>query len=656
MRAIRTGGANPVGWESNAPAVGPRGDVEVEQIEIRDHLQQHPPFDALPLERVNEVARQVEVAYYRKGTPLVQVGDRISALCYVRSGSVEIRRAQGEFFNRLDEGEIFGQLALITGKPARFSVRAREDALIYFLPEGLFHNLCDEEDSFAEFVEVEDRTRLRQAASVRAEASQFATIRVGRLVRSRPVAVAESTTVRAAAELISEHGISSLVVGPDAAFSDVGTSVVASLTEAQVTGIVTTEDLVTRVLAEGLRHDRPVADVMTPNPIRVESDSFLFEALNLMLRHNIHYLPVTSRGELVGVIDLADVVGLETQNSLFVVRSIFIDQSVDDLVRRVPDVQACFVRMVNEDATSHMIGSAISAIGRSFKQRLVELAETQLGPPPVPYCLLALGSMARDEQIMYSDQDNALVLSDEYVPGEHAEYFTALADFVCEALIRLGYRKCKGGFMASNPRWRKSLSEWKDEFRHWIERPRPEALLHGSVFFDLDGAAGETRLADELKGFIAETASRFPRFLGCLARNAQNRTPPLGFFRDFVLEKSGRYQETINLKRRGTAPLVDVVRVHALAAGSLAQNSFRRLDDVRSGGFLTSGMAADLRDALEFISMVRVRHQARALENGRRPDNNLDPESLSGLDRRSLKDAFRVLSYAQKFIKLRYRI
>src|SRR6056297_2189400 len=158
--------------------------------------------------------------------------------------------------------------------------------------------------------------------------------------------------------------------------------------------------------------------------------------------------------------------------------------------------------------------------------------------------------------------------------------------------------------MASNKRWRKPLQAWKDEFGKWISQPKPEALLHGSVFFDLDGVAGETRMADELKAFVAEQASQSPSFLACLARNAQNRTPPLGFFKDFVLEKSGRYQRTINLKRRGTAPLVDVVRVHALASASQAQNSFRRLEDTVAAGFLTAGMAADLRDAMEFISII----------------------------------------------------
>jgi CBS domain-containing protein len=145
------------------------------------------------------------------------------------------------------------------------------------------------------------------------------------------------------------------------------------------------------------------------------------------------------------------------------------------------------------------------------------------------------------------------------------------------------------------------------------------------------------------------------RFLACLARNALNRTPPLGFFKSFVVEKDGQHKNSINLKRRGTAPLVDLIRVHALAVGSRTQNSFERLDDIIDAGILPKGRAQDLKDALEFISMVRIRHQAYDVEMGIEPDNNIEPENLSDFERRNLKDAFQILSNGQNFLKFRYQ-
>ena len=626
--------------------------MEIEQVETLDHLRQHPPFSLLSTDCLEAIAGDVEVAYFRAGSQILSLGDEVKDLYFIRSGSVEIYRRDGELYNRLGEGEIFGQLALMTGKGARFPVRALEDTLIYFIPESRFRRLFEEQEAFADFVEVEDRSRMRQAWSTRQQANQLMTTRVERLITRAPVLVPANMPVQAAAARLVDEGISALVVTQAEDQSEPDRQ---DPEHPNLIGIVTHSDLARRVVAAGLDLKTPVGEIMSSEPVTIQKDSFLFEALRLMLQKNIHHLPVIDRLQPMGIIDLADVVGHESQNSLFVVRSIFIKDSVEGLKLLWPDVEGCFVRMVNEEANSRMIGSAISAIGRSFKQRLLEIAEAQLGEPPVPYCFLAMGSMARDEQFLFSDQDNALILHDDYDAGLHGAYFEALANFVCDGLAEIGYRYCKGEIMATNPKWRQPLKVWQQKFSEWVGKPRAEALLHSSIFFDLDGVGGETRLADQLKSEVVRQASQAREFLGCMAANAQSRTPPLGFFKDFVLERSGKHERTLNLKGRGTAPLVDVIRVHALAAGSQSQNSFSRLEDIRAAGFLTSGMADDLRDALEIIAIIRARHQAQSVEQGIGPNNHVNPDVLSSMERRALKDAFKVLSTAQNFLKFRYR-
>ncbi|QOC22441.1 cyclic nucleotide-binding/CBS domain-containing protein [Wenzhouxiangella sp. AB-CW3] len=621
--------------------------MEVEQLEVRDHLKRHPPFDQLPGEWLDRVAGEVEVGYFKAGDTLLAFGNKVSDLGYIRSGAVEMFRRDGELYNRLGEGELFGQLALMTTGRARFPVRAKEDTLVYFIPASLFHELFEQFESFADFVEVEDRTRLRQAAAASVGDNPLLTTRVDHLVSLHPVVISDSARVQQAAELMTRENISSVIV----VAGEPGESVMAG----DMVGVLTDSDLRRRVVAEAMSFETPVSEVMSSGVITIERDQFLFEALMVMLRDKVHHLPVLDRGRLIGLVDLSDIAGHESQSSLFVVRNILYRNSIEGLESLVGDVRDCFVRLVKEDANSHMIGSAMAGIGRAFKQRLLQLGEEALGPPPVPYCYLALGSMARDEQYIVTDQDNAMVLDDAFDPQQHDAYFLELARFVSDGLARLGYTYCKGDVMATNRKWRQPLAVWKQMFTDWIENPKPETLLHSSIFFDLDGVHGNTALASTLQSFIAGKASQSPHFLGCLARNAQNRTPPLGFFRDFVLEKGGRHENSINLKRRGSGPMVDVIRVHALAAGSTAQNSFRRLDDIRAAGFLTASMADDLRDALEFISVVRARHQAAAIEVGGSPNNNIDPETLSNLERRSLKDAFKVLANAQKFLKFRYR-
>lgn len=623
--------------------------MQIELIEIRDHLQRFPPFDDLPEETLDEIARQVEVGYFKAGSDILEYGAPIDELHYIRSGAVEIYRRNGELYNRLAEGEVFGQFGLLRGHKVRLPARAIEDSLIYFIPGQLFEQLCETHDGFADFVEAEGQSRLKSVEESQGNASELMRVRVRKLVTRRTVSVPLGTSVQEAARVMTEHGVSALMIlgSPPALAGESSQGQVMA-------GITTDRDLRTRVLAEGLALDTPVDRVMSPRPITIQADDSVFEAMLCMLRHNIHHLPVMHRQRPVGLITLADIIKYESQSSLYLVNSIFNRHSVAELQALVPDLRATFLRMVNAQATAHMIGSAMSGIGRSLTQRLLELAEAKLGPPPVPYCFMALGSMARDEQLIVTDQDNALVLDNRFDPRIHDDYFLELATFVSDGLAACGFSYCKGGIMASNAKWRQPLRVWKGYFTQWIERPNPETLLNSCIFFDLDSIYGEAELVESLKDLVAQKASQNPLFLASLARNALNRTPPLGFFRTFVMEKDGQQNNIINLKGRGTAPLTDLIRVHALACGSKAQNSLERLDAIAATKLLTEEAITQLRHALEFLSLVRIRHQAMDLQEGREPDNYIEPEKISSSDRHDLKSAFQVLSNAQKFLRFRY--
>ncbi|RRJ83024.1 DUF294 nucleotidyltransferase-like domain-containing protein [Aestuariirhabdus litorea] len=614
--------------------------MQPEQHEFFEFLQRHPPFDQLPEESLQQAAATIDVVYFKAGTSILEFGDPVDALHIIRSGAVEVLRRSGELYNRLSEGGIFGEFGLLRAGKVRFPARALEDTLVYLLPDSEFHRLFEQHDHFADFVEVEDRTRLRQAVAQREDANDLLSAPVHTLLHRAPLVVTADTPAQAVALQMSAEVVSAALV--------------VDSEDGRMQGIFTDRDIRDRLVCEGLPYRSPVGSIMTPNPLCIESGQLLFEAMLTMLKANIHHLPVMKKQKPIGVLELADVIRHESQNSLYLVNSIHRQQSVDELAALLPDVRACFRRMVNEDANSHMIGTALAVIGRSFKQRLLELAEEQLGPPPVPYCFLALGSMARDDQTLVTDQDNAMILDDRYDPALHEAYFSQLAAFVSDGLNLCGYPYCSGGIMATNPQWRKRLSEWRTTFTQWIEQPTPQFLLNSSVFFDLNGVWGELRWAEELYALVVSKARQTPRFLACMARNAIQRKPPLGFFKDFVMETDGRHSNSINIKRRATAPLNDLIRVHALAVGSTALNPFERLDDVIEAGIMPPGRGQDLRDALEFISMVRIRHQALDLDLDTEADNNVEPENLSEFERKHLKDAFRILSNAQKFLTYRY--
>ncbi|CAA0078220.1 Hypoxic response protein 1 [Zhongshania aliphaticivorans] len=622
--------------------------MHAEQLEIAGFLQQHPPFNELPEPNLNQLAQHIEIGYYRAGRDILQFREPIQDLYVVRSGVVETFRRTGELYNRLGEGGIFGHMGLMLNHRVRFPVKALEDTLVYCIPVAQFNDLCERFDAFADFFETEDNALLRHAISAQAESNDLTTVKVKALITRELVTCSSNTSIQDAALQMTEQGVSVLLVTnaepPSSGDSD-----------SHTVGILTDRDIRSRVIAEGLSFDKAVGEVMSENLITLDDNTYVFEAMLSMLRFNVHHLPIMHDRRCIGVVSMSDILRHESQSSILLARGIFAQQNIEGLQHYAQQLPAVFVRMVNEDANSHMIGNAMAVIGRSFKQRLLELAEEELGPPPVPYSFLALGSMARDEQLLVTDQDNAIILHNDFQEDQHGRYFENIAKFVSDGLAECGYPYCSGNIMATNPEYRLSLDEWKYQFSNWIEKPQPKTLLNSCIFFDLDSVWGEESLADELRRFVANKAPKHRVFLANMARNALNRTPPLGFFKDFVLEQDGKHKKSINLKRRGTAPLTDAIRVHALAIGSRAQNSFERIEDIKQAGLLPAGKAQDLSDALEYLSIVRARHQAQSIQAGEEPDNNVQPDMLSSFERRNLKEAFRVLDNAQNFLKFRYK-
>jgi len=628
--------------------------MEAETREIRDHISRHPPFDGLTDDLLDEVAGAVEIAYFKAGSTISAREGPVQALFYIRSGAVEVYLHSGKLQSRLGEGDIFGQLDLLRERPVRFPVEAIEDTLLYRIPKPVFDRLCAADDDFADFVELSG-SRLKSTVEQSQRDNDMLATRVRRLISRLPVMIEESATVQEAARRMTENDVSSvLLIKPgneedsDRMFAD------AEGRQWLLTGMITDKDLRQRITAEGASAQTPLSRISHGWLITIQSDESVNEAMLTMLRNNIQRLPILHRRRPVGVVYLSDIVRYETNNSAYLVHNIFSRTSVKGLARLTPEVRASFVRLVDEGATSRMIGGAMSSVGRSLMRRLVELAEADLGPPPIPYCFMVHGSLARNDQSITTDQDNAMVLHDSFEPKRHDAYFRELARRVSDGLDACGYPYCKGGVMATNDLWRQPLARWKRYFNDWIAKPDPQRLLHSSIFFDLDAVHGEVRFVEELQDLIATQAKASPRFLAALARNALGRTPPLGFFRTFVLEQDGRYNNTINIKRRGIAPLNDVIRVHALGVGSQAQNGFERLDDIGAAGALPAGQTDKLSHALEFLSIVRMRHQAQEIKDDHEPHNAIQPEHVSEIERHNLKEAFQILSNAQNFLRFRY--
>ena len=309
--------------------------------------------------------------------------------------------------------------------------------------------------------------------------------------------------------------------------------------------------------------------------------------------------------------------------------------------------------LISADARAEEIGRVLTSVTDALTRRLIVLNQQLLGNPPMAFCWLAFGSQGRQDQVACSDQDNGLLLAHE--PDElAAAYFDKLTHAVCKGLDQCGYIYCPGDIMAQNPKWRLSLQQWQHKFKTWVLTPEPKALMHASIFFDMRAVYGPQTLFDELQNSVMSHTQNNDIFLAGMAGNSLQQSPPLGFFRKFVLERDGSEVKGMDLKHKGSALINDIARVYALSAGIKEVNTAKRIRALMDANIINRKDALNLADAHEFIAHMRLANQGYQATNNLVVSNFLKPQDLSSLLRHQLRDAFKVVHDAQSGLKLKF--
>jgi CBS domain-containing protein len=421
-------------------------------------------------------------------------------------------------------------------------------------------------------------------------------------------------------------------------------------------GIFTLEDVVRRVTLPGADLGEPIATVMTSGLITIAPQATAHQAILTLARHGVrHLVVVDADGALAGIL---------SQDQLFALQRTRVDevgsqiQGASDLdglraaaqgIRRL--AEALLAQGVHPETLTHFI----STLNDLLTVRVIELTMDGFDLPPVPFCWIALGSEGRLEQTFSTDQDNGIVLEADDADGDELRRgFLPFASAVNEALAACGFPLCKGNVMASNPQWCLTLGEWQRAFSRWIDTPEPEAILNGSIFFDLRAVYGRTALADRLWEWLLAAIPRRPLFLTLLAQSALQFEPPLGRIRDFVFDRSKEFPRTLDLKAFGTRIFVDAARVLALEHGIRHTSTTERLRSAAAAGALDTSVVGTIVQGFQFVHLLRLRNQfRRAAPEGA---NRVDPRRLNELDRTVLKEAFRQARKLQGRIALDHRI
>jgi CBS domain-containing protein len=407
-------------------------------------------------------------------------------------------------------------------------------------------------------------------------------------------------------------------------------------------GIVTDGDLRDRVLAERLDPSTPVSAVMT-TPVRsLPAEAPAYAALTMMLDEGYGQVPVVADGEPIGLVTQEDVLRLRSEDTVLLLGRLHNLGHLDRLDEYAEQVATTARDLVAEGVDAVRVARVIAGMNDALTACLLRLTERSLGPAPMPYAWLALGSEGRQEQVLLSDQDNALAYAEDS-PAAGA-YFPELARVVVDGLERAGFARCPGGYMAVT--WVHPLDRWAEIVRTWVRNPEPDALVEAAVFLDFRPAHGD--LAVDSLHRILMAAGQSPPFLAALARAAIRFPPPLGTF--------GRVRAPdglVDLKRAGLTSMVILARLFALEAGSTARPTVDRLADACARGVISERTAEMLTDGFRFLTHVRLRQQLQQRAAGAPVQNQVRLADLGWLEQRRLTETFRALNEVLKTTRVR---
>jgi CBS domain-containing protein len=597
---------------------------------VADFLRLYPPFDALEPDAVARVAAASELEHHPAGTTLFSQGaEPVSHLRVVRSGAVELV-LDGRTLDLLGVGELFGQTSMLSGLPTGFTARAHEETTCLRIPADVARATLGRPEALRYLSRsLLDRGRL---APARESATDPADQPVQVLVRRPLVVCAPDTPIRAAAQKMSEAGATCVVV------EDGGRGL----------GILTDRDLRTRVVAEGMSADDPVAGAMTAPAVTVSADRTGALALLDMLDRGIRHLPVVSAtGRVLGVVEDADLAAAEARTPFHLRAAIARAPTVQALAHATHELRPTIVALHRARADPLRIAAVHSVVVDALTRRLIDLAVADVGPLEVPFAWLALGSVARREATPGSDVESAIALQDDAPGDELIEHALAISRRVEAGLIACGLRPDSRGTTAANPLLVRSLASWQRAARSWLEDPTLEqALILVSVVVDSRTVWGLHTGMSVAEAFRA--ARSHPALLRQLARFSLSYRPPTGFLRGLVVEHSGEHRGRLDLKLGGLVPIVDLARWAGMAAGVTSASTPERLRAAAAAGTLSADDAATLADAFQLVMALRLEHQVAQLQAGEEPDDHLDPAALSPLTRTYLKEAFRAVASVQK--------
>lgn len=622
---------------------------------VQEFLKVYPPFTFLDSSDLYEISSNIRIQYRKKDEVIFSENGEVGEVFYIlRQGSVKLY-TQEELIDVCDDGDVFGIRSLLAQGSYLGSAKATEDCILYAIPNDFFLPFLEKYPKVSRYFAsgfASGKTVIREMIDPQngqphtSPFHHFSASSINDLnvvsPQRKPITCIANQTIQQAAQQMTAANVGSIVITDE---------------QNHPKGIITDKDFRSKIATGQFAITQSVSCIMSSPVYCLAPNPTVNQVLMSFVKNGFHHLCITEDGTpntpLIGVISNHDVMLEKGEHPATLMKYARRAESVEQLVDLRSRLAKLIADYLERGVSVSYIADFTTAIDDAILDRLFGFALKEqvaaYGELPSTFCWLSLGSQGRSEQLLQTDQDNALIFLEG---GKKAkDYFLKLAERITDGLEKVGFERCPAGMMASEPNWCMSLDDWMQQFDKWITVPTEENIMYLTIFFDFKASFGNVELARKLQRNIYEKSVRNDLFLSFLAKNATQNPPPLSFFRNIVVEKDGENKDKFDIKARAMMPLADAARLltiqHQLYEVTNTPQRFTEIAEHED----SKSIFYDSAIAYETLMRIRTAEGIRNKNSGR----YIEPNHLSKLERQALKNIFSTINDLQTLIKLRFK-
>ena len=596
------------------------------------------PFDCLNTQEQKLVRDSVDIAYFKEGEVVLDIGSTPTHLFIPIKGFVQ-QLENGEEVAIYGPDDCFDGRGLMAGKVSSQFI-ASEEVVAYQLAKATVNELISSNTTFSALLFADLSKKLNALAERR---NQYEINSLSLALVSQAF-LRKANTVDASTDLMSVVKI----------FNDQRTTHVLvrnALPESKDLGIFTTTNLQRAILAQLPLESTPVGPLSNYKLIIVQANVRLYEALAVMIKHSVNRVVVMNQSEVVGILEQVDLLSFIANGSSLVVQKILQSKTLEDL--KIPAEQ--ITKLIS---LLHRNGSKVEMIARLVQElntKLFEKAWSLIASPDLlaNSCLFVMGSEGRGEQILKTDQDNGLIVNDNFPIGGQV---ISCCDQFSAALIDFGYPECPGKIMVNNSAWRMTVKDFSETAKGWLLEPSPESLMNLAIFLDSHPISGDPKLLETVKQALFKLINDNQFLLARFASAIESISSEAGWWNRLLTLGSDNVDHRINLKKAGIFAIVHGIRSLALENHISINSTVGRIQELVQMHKLPKDLAGELVESLHLLMELRLKGGLSELETSKEVSGEIDTSRLSTLERDLLKDSLSVVKRFKLFLRQHFRL